>query len=134
MSSAQNRSPLGFSTFQNVIAGNLRGSERIHRGVNPSDRVPLWEVPIASVEDLNEAVKASQNAFKSWSKTAWEERQKCLVLLRDELLKNKLEMCKLVMLEAGKPVRALLRDSCPAQDSRDRHVLTIICAESICRS
>lgn len=95
---------LDFEKFQNIIGKGFRGSEKIHNGVNPSDKSLLWDVPIATERDLDEAVEVAREAFKSWSKTSWEERQAALGHMRDELSKHVPEMARVLSLEGGKPV------------------------------
>lgn len=95
---------LDFEKFQNVMAKGLSGSEKIHNGVNPSDKALLWDVPIATERDLDEAVEAAREAFKSWSKTSWGERQVLLGKMRDELSKYIPQMARILSLEGGKPV------------------------------
>lgn len=94
-------------TFLNIIDGQPRGSKDIHHGINPSNGKPLWDVPIASAEDLEDAVKAAQKAFKTWSKTKWEDRQAIIKKIREEYLKYENEMANILMLEGGKPVCAI---------------------------
>ena len=101
------KASLNWEKFQNVIAGGLRDSADIHHGVNPSDKTQLWDVPIATASDLDDAVESAQKAFKTWSKTSWKERTSLLAQVAEELLKHREEMGRLVMLEAGKPVRTL---------------------------
>ena len=98
------QSKVSFSDFHNVIAGKLRGSNRKHQGVNPSTKDPLWDVSVASAEDLNDAVEAAQAAFKTWSQKPWQERQDVLARIREELLKHQEGMSRVILLECGKPV------------------------------
>ncbi len=95
---------LDFEKFHNTIAGKPRDSLKVHNGVNPSDKTKLWDVPIATEHDLDDAVKAAQEAFKTWSKTTWKERQDILLQIRDELLSHRGEMAQLILKECGKPV------------------------------
>ncbi|RDL36030.1 ALDH-like protein [Venustampulla echinocandica] len=94
-----------FTTFQNIIDGSLHGSTEIHQGINPSNGKPLWDVPIASADDLNVAVAAAQRAFKTWSKTKWEDRQEILGKIAAEFGKYQEQMGELLMLEGGKPIQ-----------------------------
>ncbi|KAH6664559.1 betaine aldehyde dehydrogenase 1 [Halenospora varia] len=98
---------LSFEKFQNVIASGLRGSEKVHHSVNPSDKSLLWDVPIATERDLDEAVEIAREAFKSWSKTTWAHRQDVLGKMRDELAKRVPEFAKLLSLEGGKPANTI---------------------------
>jgi acyl-CoA reductase-like NAD-dependent aldehyde dehydrogenase len=94
-----------FSSFRNVIDGNLGSSKTLSQGVNPSNRGKSWDVPVATAEDLDDAVKAAQQSFRSWSRVPWESRQKLISNLRDLLLQYQQELAKIIMLEGGKPVR-----------------------------
>lgn len=76
----------------------------MHHGIDPSTRKPLWDVPVASQSDLDEAISASRNAFTSWSKTSWESRREKLLQAREILLENKVKMAELLTKEVGKPV------------------------------
>ncbi|KAH8664822.1 Aldehyde/histidinol dehydrogenase [Ilyonectria robusta] len=95
--------PTDFFTFHNVIAGKCRSSERTDRTINPSDRKPLWEVPVASTQDLDDAVASAQNAFVKWSKTKWSDRQSYLARARDVLFQNRDQVAQLIVQEGGKP-------------------------------
>jgi acyl-CoA reductase-like NAD-dependent aldehyde dehydrogenase len=49
-------------------------------------------------------VSAANKAFKTWSRTAWEERSELLIKFADELEKYKDEMNDLLEKESGKTV------------------------------
>lgn len=93
-------------TFTNTISGKSHTSEStsVHHGVNPVDKSPLWDVPIASDADVEEAIKAARAAFKPWSQKKWEERQDVLRAMKEEYAKHKDELTKILVLEGGKPV------------------------------
>jgi acyl-CoA reductase-like NAD-dependent aldehyde dehydrogenase len=97
-----------FEKFHNIIDGSPRSSNNFHHGTNPSDGTELWDVPIASEHDLDDAVRAARKAFKTWSKTKWEDRQVIIKNIGEEFMKYEAEMGKLVMLEGGKPVRFVM--------------------------
>jgi acyl-CoA reductase-like NAD-dependent aldehyde dehydrogenase len=63
-----------FSIFSNVIAGELRSSDKILQTVKPSTNKPLPAVPLAIAQDLEYTTWAAQKAFLGWSGTAWENR------------------------------------------------------------
>jgi acyl-CoA reductase-like NAD-dependent aldehyde dehydrogenase len=102
--SGTNGTSIDFEKFYNVINGANRGSETAHHGINPSNGKPLWDVPIGTAHDLDDAVVAAQKAYKTWSKTTWEERQEILKNIADEVGKYEEGLAKIVMLEGGKPV------------------------------
>lgn len=114
---------LSFEKFHNVLGNGLRGSEKMHQGVNPSDKSLLWDVPIATERDLDEAVEVAREAFKSWSKTSWTERQEVMGRMRDELQKHIPEMAKLLSLEGGKPVSSVVKIDVNCTEWRDRYNL-----------
>ncbi|KAN0070064.1 Aldehyde/histidinol dehydrogenase [Elaphomyces granulatus] len=62
--------------------------------VNPSNKQPLWDVPVASEDDLNEALVADP---------PWGERGRLLLQASEALKSNSKEMARLGMQETGKP-------------------------------
>ena len=115
---------ISFSNFDNTIGGDARISAVMSHGINPSTGLPLWKVPVATEEDLNEAVTAAQKAFPEWSRRPWKERQYLLAKLKDTLLEYSEEMVELIMQETGKPVSV-------ANQSFDSVNLLIV--ESFCK-
>ncbi|EXJ83939.1 hypothetical protein A1O3_04606 [Capronia epimyces CBS 606.96] len=96
---------LDFSTFFNVIDGGLRGSTRTNHSVNPATKEALAEVPIATKEDVDEAVNAAKTAFHSWAKTALAERKAALEAFASALEWYTQDFAKLMTEESGKPFR-----------------------------
>ncbi|KAJ4152083.1 hypothetical protein NW765_017592 [Fusarium oxysporum] len=92
-----------FFEFRNVINGTLRGSERLGHGINPSTRSPLWDAPLASSQDLEDAVGAAHVAFTEWSKRPWKQRQASLAHASRLLTERKSDMARLLSTECGKP-------------------------------
>lgn len=72
--------------------------------IDPSTGEPLPEVPVASKDDLDTAVTAAREAFKTWSKTTFEERAKLLLAFADAIEENHEELEKLQTMEQGKPI------------------------------
>lgn len=97
---------LDFTTFRNVINGKLVGSSRTRHGINPATKQPLAEVPIATPQDLDNAVTAAQTAFKTWSRTTVQERRAAMNAYAAAILEHKAEFAKLLTTEQGKPVRS----------------------------
>ncbi|KAI8666854.1 Aldedh domain-containing protein [Fusarium keratoplasticum] len=96
-------STVDFHAFSNVIAGALRSSAHLGHGINPSTREPLWNVPIATAQDLEDAVSAAQEASTKWSSTPWEKRQDCLGRAKVLLEQHRASIAQLLSLEGGKP-------------------------------
>ncbi|KAL1989460.1 hypothetical protein VTN49DRAFT_7271 [Thermomyces lanuginosus] len=92
-------------TFSNIINGEARGGEKTTRAINPSNKQLLWEIPVASENDVNDAVNAAAAAFPAWSQTPWEERAKHLERAREVLLGMHDTLASLIMQENGKPIQ-----------------------------
>ncbi|KAJ5123006.1 putative aldehyde dehydrogenase FUS7 [Penicillium atrosanguineum] len=67
---------LDFEVYKNVIGGQLKGGTENYHGINPFTEEKLWPAPIATEEDLEEAVKAASLAFQTWQHTSVEERRR----------------------------------------------------------
>jgi len=104
---AHNGAPadLDFSTFSNVINGKLTSTKETRHGINPATEEPLPEVPVATPADVDAAVDAAKEAFKSWSKVSWSEREKSCLDFAEALGRYKQQFAKLLTQEQGKPVR-----------------------------
>lgn len=61
--------------FYNIIDGKARASKEHHQGVDPRTEEPLWDVPVASTQDLDDAVAAARRAFKTWKNSTLAERR-----------------------------------------------------------
>jgi acyl-CoA reductase-like NAD-dependent aldehyde dehydrogenase len=97
---------LDFTTFRNVINGKLVSSSQTRHGLNPANKQPLAEVPIATPQDLDSAVAAARAAFKTWSQTTEPERAAAINAFAAALVEHEDEFARLLTTEQGKPVRA----------------------------
>ncbi|TDZ27813.1 putative aldehyde dehydrogenase FUS7 [Colletotrichum spinosum] len=88
--------------FYNVIDGQRRGSGSHHQCTDPRTEEPLWDAPIATVHDLEDAVTAAQKALETWAKISIEERSDYLRKIVDIFTANKAELMEIVMKETGK--------------------------------
>ena len=95
--------------FVNTINGTSRGGDISHQGIDPSTKKKLWDVPIATEDDLEDAVVAAQASFKTWSRTSWQSRQEILVRMSQVLADHRNEMSKILTMECGKPVSRITR-------------------------
>ena len=102
---AHHAQALDFDTFKNVINGKLVDTKSHRQGIKPALSEPHHDVPVATEADLDDAVKAAREAFKSWSKTSSEERKEKLLAYADALEAEKEGFVKLLTTEQGKPVR-----------------------------
>ena len=101
-------STLDFEKFYNIIDGKQRGSDKIHHGINPTSGQELWDVPIASEQDLNDAVAAANKASPAWKATPIEKRKELLGKLAETFQQHIEEFTTLLCQESGKPVRHTL--------------------------
>lgn len=90
--------------FSNIIDGKPRSSPRIHNGINPATQQKLWDVPVASEQDVDDAVAAAQHAFKAWRKTTIQERRDALARFLDMWNGFAEEAAGVHSQETGKPV------------------------------
>jgi acyl-CoA reductase-like NAD-dependent aldehyde dehydrogenase len=90
--------------FYNIVNDELRSSTDFEKVIDPRTEEALWDVPIASVQDLEDAVAAASNAFPAWSQTTVAERQAVLVKMSDVLTQNSKILQDIVMKETGKSV------------------------------
>jgi acyl-CoA reductase-like NAD-dependent aldehyde dehydrogenase len=95
---------MDYETFYNIIDGKQRGSDKQHYGVNPTTGQDSWPVPIASEQDLNDAVAAAKKAFPAWRDTPIEKRKEYLMKFADLANKEMDNLTTLLCKETGKPV------------------------------
>lgn len=92
--------------FFNVINGERRSAASFHQVTDPRTEEPLWDAPVATSEDLEEAINAAQKAFKTWSKSTIPERQEALLKMVDLVNENAAELSEYARRETGKSVCA----------------------------
>ncbi|PXX89641.1 bifunctional proline dehydrogenase/L-glutamate gamma-semialdehyde dehydrogenase [Marinobacter vulgaris] len=85
-----------------LIAGNVAGTEVqvVRNPANPDDLV--GHVTQANEADIDTAISAAQEGFKSWSATSAEDRAACLRKVADLYEENTYELFALTGREAGK--------------------------------
>lgn len=101
----QHAKALGFDTFRNVVNGKLVDTKSHRQGIKPATSEPHVDVPVSTEADLDDAVYAAREAFKSWSQTTLEERKSKVLAYADALEAEKEGFVKLLTTEQGKPVR-----------------------------
>jgi len=95
---------LDFEKFYNIVDGKQRSSDQIHHGTNPSTGKELWDVPVASDKDLEDAIAAAKKAFPAWRNVGIEQRKESLGKLMDLYNRHSDEFTTLLCAESGKPV------------------------------
>lgn len=72
------------------------------QAINPATEQPICEFPLASREQLEQAVSAAQKAFSAWSVTPIGERQVMVAKLADLVEQRYEDFIKLLITEQGK--------------------------------
>ncbi|TDZ72065.1 putative aldehyde dehydrogenase FUS7 [Colletotrichum trifolii] len=88
----------------NIINNDFVPTPTTRHSIDPATEKPLYEVPVATKEQLDIAVKHARAAFKSWSKTTHEERSKLVLKYVDVIEANRESLEKLLTMEQGKPL------------------------------
>ncbi|PMD32632.1 aldehyde dehydrogenase [Hyaloscypha variabilis F] len=95
---------LDFASFSNIIDGDKKRTESTIHGINPATLEALYPVPLSTKTDIDAAIAAARAAFKTWRKTAVEDRKQRLRAFAEGLLLHKNEFAHLLTKEQGKPL------------------------------
>jgi malonate-semialdehyde dehydrogenase (acetylating) / methylmalonate-semialdehyde dehydrogenase len=99
----QPKAALRYPVVRNFIGGRFTaGTTRVLDVLNPSDGGLLSQVPLSSAAELDAAVRAAREAFRSWSATPIKERVQVLYRYRALLERNFGELGALITEEHGK--------------------------------
>ncbi len=93
--------------FQNLIGGKTQNSSsnEFFEKTNPADTNDLiGSFPNSSPKDLDDAVKAAKEAFKTWSKTPAPKRGEILLKAAQITAERKEELAQVLTRETGKPL------------------------------
>jgi malonate-semialdehyde dehydrogenase (acetylating)/methylmalonate-semialdehyde dehydrogenase len=93
-----------YDPIQNFINGKFvpASSKKTLDVISPVDGNHLSTVPLSNAQDLDKAVEAAQNAFRSWSRTPIKERVQVFFRYKTLLEKNLDTLAKLCSEENGK--------------------------------
>jgi len=94
---------IDFTKFYNIVDGKQRSANSFHHGVNPATKEELWDVPVATQQDVNDAVAAGKKAFITWSQTPIEKRKELMGKFVALYSNYEQEFADLLCKEAGKP-------------------------------
>ena len=72
--------------------------------INPATEEVVSACPYATVEQLNDAVDAADEAFKTWQYSSDEERNQALHRIADGIEANAAELAEVIVKEQGKPM------------------------------
>ena len=93
---------LQFSHYYNIIGGQRCGADDSASSTDPSTSSKLWDVPVATSQDVDRAVQWANDAFLTWSKTSIEKRRTLMSQLKDAFSANYDGFLDLIMSECGK--------------------------------
>lgn len=95
------KNPSKYSLF---VDGKEIKTGQTLKSINPSHPQEIvGEVQIASSKEAELAVASAARAFKTWSKVDYKKRADLVDKLADLILKNRMELTALEVLEVGKP-------------------------------
>ncbi|KAH8649301.1 aldehyde dehydrogenase [Xylariales sp. PMI_506] len=94
---------LNFTTFHNVINGELKATTQTHHTLNPSTLEHNPEAPLSIADDVEKAVKAAKNAAKLWVQEPWDVRKKALEGFIEALESLSEDFAQMLVWEQGKP-------------------------------
>ncbi|KAG8741997.1 hypothetical protein FRC10_002114 [Ceratobasidium sp. 414] len=96
--------------YTHIINGQPSTSPTKLDVINPGTQQKIAEVPVATKEQLDEAVAAARAAFPAWSATSVDERAGVLNKIADIIEKNAEEYKKSITLEQGRPLNGFETD------------------------
>ncbi len=93
-------------SYQMLINGTLTDGTDSIGVINPANESVVAQCPVASTEQLNDAVAAAQLAFQSWKNTSFAERAEKIAAMNAAIAANADELAAILVQEQGKPLEA----------------------------
>ena len=103
-----------FETSMLIGDSFVAGTETPERVLNPKTEEVLYDLPEASLQQVDGAVTAAEKAFKTWAGTTPAERSALLLKLADAIERESEAFAALEALNCGKPRLRVLQDEMPA--------------------
>lgn len=104
MASTSVTETLDFTEFGNVIGGIVSKTVKTRSSINPSTGESLFDAPVSTAKDVDDAVKAARKAFPAWSRKSMDERSELLLAYAAAIDDHIEAFSNLLTLEQGKPV------------------------------
>lgn len=95
---------LDWTVFENVVDGRLTKTAKTRHGINPATGKPNPEVPVATPDDVDEAMIAAKKASTKWATVPYAERAKAVLAFADALESEHQAFSDMLVREQGKPV------------------------------
>ncbi|KAF8601268.1 aldehyde dehydrogenase family protein [Ceratobasidium sp. AG-I] len=102
--SSTHNSTFTMTEYTQIINGKPVTSPTTLDVLNPGTQQKIAEAPVATKEQLDEAVAAARAAFPEWSAKPVDERAEILIKIADVIEKNAEDYKKSITLEQGKPL------------------------------
>ena len=95
---------------QNFIGGKFvkPANNGYIENYNPAENILIAEIPNSSIEDVELAVKAANDALPGWSNLPIEKRIEWLRKIANALEMRKSEIAELESIDTGKPINLSL--------------------------
>ncbi len=117
--------------YQLFIGGEWRhaSNEATLKTYNPATGKLLAEISDASNSDVDDAVQAAQDAFKTWSKSTPAERAAVLNKIADIIDENAEYLATIETMDNGKPIRETIGGDIPLAADHFRYFAGVIRAD-----
>ncbi|EGR49696.1 succinate semialdehyde dehydrogenase [Trichoderma reesei QM6a] len=93
---------IDFTKFANIVDGTRRSSESFYTGTNAATGSSLWQTPVATSQDVEDAVVAARKAFGSWAAKTYKDRTELLERFADIFLAHANQFIELLGAETGR--------------------------------
>jgi len=90
-----------------IINGQAVTTNRHADVLNPSTGEVVGQMPVATTQDVENAIAAAKAAQPAWAARPWAERAALLNAVADKIDANAEELARLITLEQGKPLNGL---------------------------
>ncbi len=90
-----------------IIGGEKVATSEYLEVRDPGNGELVGECPVATKDDLDRAVNAAREAYKSWSQSSDEERKAAVNRIADKIHENMEELAELLTREQGKPLNGM---------------------------
>jgi acyl-CoA reductase-like NAD-dependent aldehyde dehydrogenase len=90
-----------------IIGGEKTSTAEYLEIRDPGNGELVGECPVASRDDLDRAVKAAREAYKSWSQSTDDERKAAVNRIADKVHEHMEELAELLTREQGKPLNGM---------------------------
>jgi len=93
--------------YEMIIGGEGVATTEYTEICDPGSGEVVGECPVATRQDLDRAVDAARDAYKSWSRSSDEERRAAVTRIADTIHANMEELAELLTREQGKPLNGM---------------------------